>query len=180
MKENRYNHTGKKFGELEVIERIGLRGKNIIWRCFCHACKKECEKLSASFLEYTRSCGCLGIRRGKDSTLWGGYEDISKEVLSRIKRTAKGRKIAYSEELTPKVLWDLYILQDRKCALSKLPIQFGRYRKQEVTASLDRIDSSLPYRIGNVQWLHKKVNISKHTMQQNEFIDLCKLIALNS
>jgi hypothetical protein len=44
------------------------------------------------------------------------------------------------------------------------------------TASLDRIDSSLGYVRGNVQWLHKDVNWMKNTLDQDRFIELCKAI----
>jgi hypothetical protein len=43
-----------------------------------------------------------------------------------------------------------------------------------VTASLDRIDSSKGYIIGNVQWAHKMVNRMKNDMPQEEFIEFCR------
>ena len=46
-----------------------------------------------------------------------------------------------------------------------------------MTASIDRIDSSIGYVIGNVQWVHKQVNFMKGTMEQKEFIKFCKLIS---
>ena len=41
-------------------------------------------------------------------------------------------------------------------------------------ASLDRIDSSLGYIEGNVQWVERKVNIIKRELKQEEFIKLCQ------
>ena len=49
--------------------------------------------------------------------------------------------------------------------------------KNEQTASLDRIDNSKGYIVGNVQWVHKQVNFMKGTMEQKEFIKFCKLIS---
>jgi hypothetical protein len=65
-----------------------------------------------------------------------------------------------------------------KCALSSLDIQFGKHWKimSDQTASLDRINNTKGYIIGNVQWVHKQVNFMKGTMEQKEFIRLCKLI----
>lgn len=45
------------------------------------------------------------------------------------------------------------------------------------TASIDRIDNSKGYIVGNVQWVHKQVNFMKGTMKQKEFIKFCKLIS---
>lgn len=43
-----------------------------------------------------------------------------------------------------KFAWELYVKQEKKCALSGLPIVFAISNKKssETTASLDRIDSS--------------------------------------
>lgn len=67
-----------------------------------------------------------------------------------------------------------------KCSLSGLPIQFGKHWKLKLsdqTASLDRIDNTKGYIIGNVQWVHKQVNFMKGTMEQTKFIEFCKLIS---
>ena len=70
--------------------------------------------------------------------------------------------------------------QDRKCAYSGLDIFFSRdnieHTMGEYTASLDRVDNSLGYIVGNVQWLHKRINIMKGNMQEREFLDFCEAI----
>lgn len=43
-------------------------------------------------------------------------------------------------------------------------------------ASLDRIDSDKGYIEGNVQWLHKWVNLMKSDFTQDEFLNYCRLI----
>jgi hypothetical protein len=45
------------------------------------------------------------------------------------------------------------------------------------TASLDRIDSSLGYVWGNVQWVHSVINDLKSNMAQEEFISWCQKVA---
>jgi hypothetical protein len=42
--------------------------------------------------------------------------------------------------------------------------------------SVDRIDSLRGYVEGNVQWVHKKINIMKNVYSQEEFIILCKQV----
>ena len=46
-----------------------------------------------------------------------------------------------------------------------------------LTASLDRIDSSLGYVKNNVQWVHKDINKMKQELNENYFKNLCKIIA---
>jgi len=82
-------------------------------------------------------------------------------------------------------LWNLFLEQNKKCALSGLELilnprwsQQNKGRMENVqTASLDRIDNTKGYILGNVQWVHKQVNFMKGTMEQKEFIKFCKLIS---
>lgn len=83
-----------------------------------------------------------------------------------------------------KYLWELFLKQDRKCALSGVPLSFegktmeNRYAStSKKTASLDRIDSTKGYIKGNVQWVHKIVNLMKQTTNQDEFIEWCRKVA---
>ena len=47
-----------------------------------------------------------------------------------------------------------------------------------MTASVDRIDSTKGYLKGNVQWVHKSINQMKSNRTDEEFIALCKAVAL--
>lgn len=48
---------------------------------------------------------------------------------------------------------------------------------KQQTASLDRIDSSKGYVLGNIQWVHKDINKMKLDYDQDYFIDICRRIA---
>lgn len=75
-------------------------------------------------------------------------------------------------------VWELFLKQERKCALSKEEIRFpSNYKDKTGTASLDRIDSNLGYVEGNVQWVHKDVNKMKSDFSEEYFICWCKKIA---
>ena len=52
-------------------------------------------------------------------------------------------------------------------------------RSKNRTASLDRIDSNKGYTIDNVQWVHKDINKMKMDLEEDVFIDNCKLIIEN-
>ncbi len=84
---------------------------------------------------------------------------------------------------------ELFQKQNGICALSGNKIILDRsisqtYRKVYLpkiqTASLDRINSTLGYVQGNVQWIHMDVNKMKMDLDENKFIQLCKNIAKNN
>lgn len=103
--------------------------------------------------------------------------EIKPKDIADAKHNAKRRKIIFS--ITLKYLNSLFKKQDGKCALSGLDLTF-KDKDIEKTASIDRIDSSRGYVKGNVQWVHKHVNFMKHQLNQDRFIELCKLIAERS
>lgn len=83
--------------------------------------------------------------------------------------------------LTMKQAWDLFKRQKGLCAISgvaiKLPFSSRLRGAEKQTASLDRIDSALPYELDNVQWVHKVVNIMKHVQSQETFVQWCNTIS---
>jgi hypothetical protein len=101
-------------------------------------------------------------------------------IGEKLKKEQKNR--GYSICVDIKYVWNLYLQQNKKCALSGLPIEFAIANKKssETTASLDRINSTKGYVEGNIQWVHKNINIMKNVYEQNYFIFLCKLIAENN
>jgi len=109
-----------------------------------------------------------------------GTENIPGQYFSRLRTKSKERNMAYN--VSNQYLEDLMKAQDFKCALSGVEISFPerkRGERQNFSASLDRIDSSKSYEEGNVQWVHKDVNIMKNDLDQDRFIDYCKKIAAN-
>lgn len=72
-------------------------------------------------------------------------------------------------------LANLLIKQNFKCSLSDWDISAMNVQKN--TASLDRIDSKIGYIEGNVQWVHKMVNMCKQHYTQEEFLEMCVSIA---
>jgi len=63
------------------------------------------------------------------------------------------------------------------CALSGVKITYPKYSgDSKATASLDRIDSNRGYLRGNVQWVHKRVNIMKNNMTEKELFVFSRAI----
>ncbi len=149
-----------------------------------YLCKCDCGNetdISGSSLRkgIAKSCRCLISSRGKDALNWKGYGDISGRVWGTIKAGAKNRGLSIS--ITIKDIWNVYQKQNGTCSLSGLPISFfNTDARKNGTASLDRVDSSLGYTIENIQWVHRDINKIKSNYKQQQFIELCHLVAKNN
>ena len=99
----------------------------------------------------------------------GYYEEISIAWYNGKVRRAKQRN--YEFTITIEEIWDIYIAQDKVCALTGVSISFND------TASLDRIDNAIGYIKSNIQIVHKDVNYMKYTYSQDYFIKMCNLVA---
>lgn len=77
-------------------------------------------------------------------------------------------------------MWDLYIKQNKKCAISGMDIAFARNMKLVeqgyTTASIDRKNSNIGYTEDNVQWVHKDINLMKQKMTNEKLLKYCKII----
>lgn len=165
---------GKLYGKLEVIAEDGYRGHNKLWLCKCHVCGKIKSVVGSQLRNYTKSCGCIRTQRDWNSANWKGIGEISQEKLGIIKRGALKRNKEYT--ISDNYLWELFLEQERKCVLSGMFIKFGNKGRDETTASLDRIDSSKGYIPGNVQWVHKYINMMKLNHSEEYFIELCRTV----
>ncbi len=171
-----------KFGKLKVLtEHSKTRNGHLRYTCEC-----ECGKITNVLLTHLRqgtikSCGCINKNKiGENSKQWGGYGEISGNFWYVLKRSGEGtrgrKKLDFN--ITIEYIWNLFLKQNRKCNISGLELKFPRHGKDKsYTASLDRIDSSIGYVFGNVQWVHKDINIMKNKFNQEYFINVCNLIS---
>ena len=94
---------------------------------------------------------------------------------SKLQRDARIRGIPF--DITIEEAWELFLKQERKCSYTNMLLTFPTTScSYDGTASLDRIDSSKGYSIGNLQWVHKWVNIMKTDLTEPEFFGFCKMI----
>jgi hypothetical protein len=73
-------------------------------------------------------------------------------------------------------VWDLYLKQNGRCALTGLPVSFCHNNYRGRTASLDRICSKGHYTIDNVQILHTETNKMKNNFDEAYFKEMCQLV----
>jgi hypothetical protein len=154
------------------------------WLCRC-VCGKDVPVLGSNLVA-GRSHACSECSRGKkgrrgkrgpSSRNWKGIGAMPRTHWTRTLNNAKSRNIQV--EVTADHASAIYLRQNKKCALSGLPIDFDIDCKGTYSASLDRIDSSIGYVEGNVQWVHKDVNRMKNIFPEEYFVGMCRLIADN-
>lgn len=159
-----------KFGKWTCLDYVG----NSKWRCIC-----ECgnySNISGIALRSGNSNQC----RKCQFKLYIKKEEFRDTFFKRYINSAKVRNLQFN--ITKEYVYELFLKQNRKCALSGIDIKFANTSKEHLTgfttASLDRIDSSKGYVEGNVQWIHKDINKIKNNISQERFLELCQKINL--
>ena len=173
---------GQRFGKWIALENRQTGKTKVLVRCKC-GLEKE---VSASHLICSASRGCRKCRNvpsGNQSSAWKGQGQIPAKFFWRVWNGAKERGILF--ELNIIEAAEVFDKQNGKCALTGRHLTFGTRANniteskyyENTTASLDRMDSTKGYIVGNVQWVHKSVNMAKYTLSQHEFIELCREVA---
>lgn len=111
----------------------------------------------------------------ENNSQWKGYKEIPYSWFSKYFERIKKKKQHFGD-ITIEQMYNLWISQDKKCALSGVTIGFYDDGKNH-TCSIDRIDSKKEYTIDNVQLVHKDVNLMKNKFDNQYFISMCKKIA---
>lgn len=171
---NRKIEINQKFGHYTVLSKNidNSYDRRIKWNCLCDC--GNIRIISSYDLLKGKTQGCSECYLKKTNK---GFGEICGIYWNNCLKSAKKRNIIF--DISCEYAWNVFLQQNRKCALTDLPIFFAKkYNKNEQTASLDRIDSDIGYIEGNIQWLNKDVNIMKNEYSQIEFIKICKLIAI--
>lgn len=163
---------GAKYGMLTILEEIN----HTTFKCLCDCgavkdisvrCLRDSDRLC--------SCGCQRHPKGADNSNWKGSGVVSGRYFSVLIKSAEKRGISF--DLTIGFLYELLVKQNNRCALSGIEIHCNDAITRLQTASLDRIDSTKGYIVGNVQWVHKDINKMKQNYQDEYFIVMCKHVA---
>ncbi len=161
--------VGRRNGKLLAIKYLRTEKNRNIWLCKCD-CGNLTEVTRGNYNYRTQSCGrCSGSLGGNSKY----FEEIPGAYICRCKRGATDRNLEYN--ISNEYIWSIFLKQERKCALSKRAISF-----EDTTASLDRIDSKKGYIEGNVQWVHKDVNIIKNKYDENYLLEIINDIYTNN
>lgn len=175
--------TGYEWNGMTVIsEDKERKTKKRRWNVKCHCGNIVSLDTSVIIKSKQKSCGCIfktSEYRNNFPTRTG-YKEISGKRWYTIKRNADIRNIKF--EITIEEAWEIYLKQNKKCKLSNIPIHFSMNdgdSYNDATASLDRIDSNLGYTVENIQWVHKRINMMKQNLTDEEFKYYCRMVAKN-
>lgn len=201
--------VGTKYGSYEIIDDdIRTKGKRTFYHVKCTICGNDgyvrSDQLERGEATMCRNCSnkikyekaksmgvidSLGHSDGKHK----GCGDLTLTHICAIRLRAKYRGIEWSNELTAEYLWNLFLEQGKKCALTGVDLTLKSNDKNTpintpnsnldystFNASLDRVDSTKGYIPGNVQWVHRNINIMKNSFSTDYFIKMCGLVYLKS
>ena len=171
-----------KFDKLTAIkpvekpEHIQSKNRGAWWLCNCVCGNSRIVRSSELLRGDTKSCGCGN--KFENSHRYKGVGKLAQSKFSHIEWGAKKRGVEF--DITKEYAWELYQEQNGRCYYTNLEIELKpRNSVGGMTASLDRIDSSKGYIIGNIVWVHKDVNLMKNIFSEEYFLTLCKLIVDN-
>lgn len=184
---------------IDITSKSGKKYKRTVEEVICPICNKFYIRAHNKYHKPTLKCRkCSQLENNKNkkfngcSTIGDLTGTFFNSLKSKCKQRNKNRNNTIEFNITMEYLWNLFLKQDKKCALSGLELNLLTYNRRSktgksvhpdtsvVSASLDRIDSSKGYVEGNVQWVHKVVNIMKNTLSDNDFIYFCKKITENN
>lgn len=169
------NYINVKYNHLTIISLFIKKNKKYcICQCDCGN-TKEFRLDSVTTGKVVSCCRKKDKKFGQNNPNYAGVEDLSGAFFGYLKSAANYRKIEFN--LSKEFLWNLYLLQNKKCALSGENLYFPKGSVFNTgNISLDRIDSKKGYIENNVQWILKDINIMKNVYSNFYFIEISKKI----
>lgn len=164
--------SGDVFGLWIIINESEKKDNERSFLCQCKCGRQS--KVKVSYLVNGKSKRCSYCNA--HSKRYYSTDEIPIQQWRQIVTNARKRKIKI--DITAKQAYELFLKQNKQCALSGQSIRFALYAGDvyNANASLDRIDPKKPYEIGNIQWVHKDINRMKNIFEQSYFVKICKLI----
>lgn len=159
-----YKNVGDS--EISIYKRSDGR-----WCCVCSGCSIEQaytrkDHAKQSYLNDWQCKKCVSVARGFSKNMPVGDKA---RLFNKFNKSAQSRGLIW--DLTEEAMYKEYT---GFCAMTGWEISLS-YANQ--SASLDRIDSTKGYVIGNIQWVHKMVNMTKNKYSKEDFVKMCRAVA---
>lgn len=177
------NYLMETYGQLKILEVYPVYKddrklpRNVYFaKCQCSCGNIKDIEIAGIIRKYVTSCGCRRDQydkiRGANNVLYKGYKEVSSVYFGKLRRGALKRNLEFT--ITKKDIWDLYIKQNKKCALTGWNLSWDK--REKLKCSVDRIDSSKGYTKDNIQIIERHLNVMKMALSQDEFILRCKIV----
>jgi len=171
------------FGVAGKFHRPDGRSYNQRWKVSCIYCGLYTARYPHAIRKSIHGCQLCSERyhSGPKHKNWAGSASgiISGDFIDHFRQGAKGRARPIEFSIDAEFLGSLWAKQSGKCAYSGVPLSIGM-PGPHITASLDRIDSSLGYTEDNVQFVHKAINQMKWDLSHDDFLMWVNLISKNN
>ena len=159
------------------MQELVTKGEDGRYYKSCPECGEMQSYLRKNYAEHSlklnKLCKKCSNNKPENNAHKGFYKGVLRaSFVHKYKSGAETRGIEWDLEFEH--LADLLIQQDFKCALTGIPLDAMNISNN---ASLDRIDSSKGYVMGNVQWVVSEINMMKQQYTQERFIELCCAVA---
>mgnify|MGYP000617897411 CR=1 FL=1 len=165
-------NPGEVYGNWTVLSNELKGGKKMLAQCKCG--KKTWVTKYGIINKVSTGCYNCGVEKR-----YKGTGNLSLTYFSCLASGAKKRNLEFA--VTIQELWELFLKQEEKCALTGTIIGLSsNITAKRQTASLDRIDSTKGYTNDNVQWVHKDINKIKNNTSEELFIQMCEKIVKHS
>jgi hypothetical protein len=172
-------YVGEVFGLWTVIDPVvqpPLKTARIVCKC---ACGLQMAVLAYKLLKgKTKGCRTC-TAAGSANSRWCGVGEIPGSYFSTVKSGALQRGITF--DITIDDMWNQWLVQSGSCAYTGVSLILSNKSRNKTwksqTASLDRIDSDIGYRIDNIQWIHKDINRMKNSFSSAQFLTYCHQVS---
>lgn len=175
-------HINEQINNWKILSFSHVDSKSVqYWNCQCKCGNLQAVRTTHLMRNKTKNCKHCRKQCGhnKDNISWKGGDFISSTIHTFCRLRAKNANIPFN--ITIKDLEDQWLKQEGKCAYTKFILTLPDHnRSTDFNASIDRIDSSKGYEIGNIQWVIKKINVMKNEYSEEEFLNLCKIVTENN
>lgn len=163
--------------KIEGVTRVGhatsKSGKLVtLWEVKCFNCQRKRTVRRADHAKSHASKPCKFCSNKKNHPQ-GVHRGIRTSFFHKYKLGAAARTLKW--DITIDDAADLIEKQAGKCAVSGVDLVFnGDFHA--ISASLDRIDNTKGYEVGNVQWVHKEINMMRGSLSIERFRELCHYV----
>lgn len=157
------------------MRTMKFKSKTIV----CQVCGKPFKSMVGPRIK-TCSIKCHRKRRSEYISMNNrkDFEHVIRNLIKQSRFRAGRYKMSY--DITYEYLWDLFEKQGRKCAITKIQFEIssgkGIKKRSPWSISIDRIDSSKGYIVGNVQLVIVIYNLCKNSWTHKDVVTFANSI----